>query len=158
MTGFDTQVSWAELARRDPSLTAAGERLLSTGGGAAIGFLATGSSHGSPHLAPVCPITCDDWLYLSIGVDSPKRRDLDGNGRYVLHAFLGVDDEEFQMTGRAERVDDPVQRQRVQSVIPFGAFGRDDPIYRLWIERALHGYWIDVGQPGTRPVRRRWRV
>jgi len=41
--------------------------------------------------------------------------------------------------------------------IPFAAFQRSDPIFRLSIDRALWVYWERVGQPNTRPVRRRWR-
>lgn len=158
MTPRKRLVSWVDLARREPELAAAGERLLGPQGDVAIGFLATVSAAGLPHLAPVCPITCDGALYLSVGARSPKRRDLDGTGRYVLHAFLGANDAEFRISGRAQRIDAAAQRRRVQAAIRFGAFGPDDPIYRLWIEHAFHGCWEDVGQPGTRPVRRSFRV
>ena len=155
---FASLSSWQDLETGDPDLAAAGRFLLCPEGEVAIGFLATVSVASAPHLAPVCPIFCGDWLYLSVGIGTPKRRDLDRNGRYVLHAFLGPGDREFQVAGRAERIDDASQRAQVQNAIRFGAFGRDDPIYRLWIARALHVYWENPGQPGTRPVRRRYTV
>ena len=31
-----------------------------------------------------------------------------------------------------------------------------DPIFRLAVERALWVYWECVGQPDTKPIRRRW--
>jgi len=139
-------------------MAAAGRALLGDACEAAIGFLATASNAGSPHLAPVCPIFCDDWLYLSVGADSPKRRDLDANGRYVLHAFLGPDDAEFKVFGIAEAVVDDAARRHVQAAIRFGAFRQADPIYRLWMATCMYGYWASVGRPDTRPVRRWWHA
>jgi hypothetical protein len=71
-------------------------------------------------------------------------------------AFLGKNDEELQLAGRASGVLDAGERARVHAAIPFAAFGRSDPIFRLGIERALWVFWERVGQPDTRPVRRRW--
>lgn len=157
MSGERPTASWAVLERESPDLASAGRTLLEHDSEVAIGFLATVSAAGAPHLAPVCPIFCGDHLYLSVGGHTIKHRDLDATGRYVLHAFLGAQDAEFQLAGRAERIDGEAQRRQVQAAIRFGAFGRDDPIFRLWIERCLHVYWERPGEPGTRPVRRRWR-
>jgi hypothetical protein len=74
----------------------------------------------------------------------------------VLHAFLGANDEEFQVAGRAAEVLDETQRSAVHAAIPFAAFQRADPVFRLDVERALWVYWERVGQPDTRAVRRRW--
>jgi hypothetical protein len=109
-----------------------------------------------PHLSPVCPIFCGADLYLSAGTHTPKAGDLRGSGRYVLHAFLGANDEEFQVAGRALEVDDPAERAAVHAAIPFAAFKVNDPIVRLSIDRALWVYWERVGKPDTSPVRRRW--
>lgn len=145
-------MNWREFAQAAPDFAAAGLRLLTQESGVAIGFLAT--VHRSLHLAPVCPIFCENGVYLSVGASTPKRRDLDRDGRYVLHAFLAANDEEFRIAGRAAIVPGEHDRARVQSAIQFGAFGRDDPIYRLDIETAMWGYWENVGKPGTRPIRR----
>ena len=151
-------VGWAELEAAEPELAAAGRALLCQESGVAIGFLATVSQQGVPHLAPVCPIFCEEGLCLSVGAATPKRRDLDTTGRYVLHAFLGPRDAEFRVSGLAERLDAVEVRRRVHSAIPFAAFGVDDPIYRLRVAECLYVYWENVGQPGTRPVRRGWRA
>lgn len=156
MTG--ALVSWDEFARRAPELAEAGRALLCPNGKVAIGFLATVSARGDPGLAPVCPIFCDGHVHLSVAAASPKRRHLDADGRYVLHAFLGPSDREFQIAGLAERVDDSVTRQRVQAAIPFAAYGVGDPIYRLAIRRCLFAYWENAGQPDTRVVRLRYRA
>lgn len=126
--------------------------------GAAIGFLATVSPEGRPHLAPVCPIFCGDELYLSVGAATPKRRDLASGGAYVLHAFLGESDEELQLAGAALEVHDAAERAAVHEAIPFASFQRDDPIFRLGVERCLWCWWENAGQPDTRRVVRRWRA
>jgi hypothetical protein len=145
-------LSWAEFARAAPDFAAAGMRLLVQGDGVAIGFLA--SVGAGLHLAPVCPIFCVDAVYVSVGRRTPKRRDLDADGRFVLHALLGRNDEEFRIDGRASIVSAERVRAAVHAAIRFGAFDRADPIYRLDIGAAMWGFWENVGRPGTRPVRR----
>lgn len=148
--------SWADFARRDPELAGAARRRLVGEDGVAIGFLATASGAGVPHLSPVCPVFCGAHLYLSAGTSTPKVRDLRENGAWVLHAFLGENDEELQVAGRSVEVREPAERAAVHEAIPFAAFRREDPIFRLDFERALWVYWERVGQPDTRAVRRRW--
>jgi hypothetical protein len=104
----------------------------------------------------VCPIFCGSDLCLSAGSHTPKAADLRATGHYVLHAFLGANDEEFQVAGRAAEVLDETQRSAVHAAIPFAAFQRTDPIFRLDVERALWVHWERAGQPDTRAVRRRW--
>lgn len=148
---------WAEFERSTPDLAASGRRLLVGADGSAIGFIATVSRDGYPRLAPVCPIFCDRDVYLSIGIATPKRFDLRNSGRYVLHAFLGDNDEEFQIAGRAVLVAGTEERDRVHASIRF-SFKKEDPVFRLEIDRCLWGYWENVGKPNTRAVRRRWKA
>ena len=147
---------WMDFERAAPEFAAAGRRLLVGEDGVAIAFLATDGGAAGPHLGPVCPIFCGDHLYLSANDATPKVRDLRTTRRFVLHAFLAANDEEFQVAGRADEVTDPAERASVHAAIPFGAFDRDHPIFRFEIERSLWVYWERVGQPDTRPVRRRW--
>lgn len=147
-------MNWADFEQANPDLAAAGRRLLTPQGDVSIGFLATIGD--ALHLAPVCPIFCAPGVYLSVGRRTPKRRDLDGDGRYVLHAFLATNDEEFRIAGRAMCVRDETERGRVHGAIRFGAFDRSDPLYVLDVESSMWGYWENVGRPGTRPVRRQW--
>jgi hypothetical protein len=154
---------WNGFAEAAPELAAAGRRLLVGDDGNAIAFLSTlgpatsASAAGEPHLGPVCPIFCQGELYLSAGQRTPKVRDLRSSGRYVLHAFLGGNDEEFQIAGTAAEVSSEAERGAVHAAIPFAAFDTTDPIFRFGIERALWVHWERVGQPDTRAVRRRWR-
>lgn len=148
--------SWSQFEEAAPEIAAAGRRRLVGPDGVALGFLATVSADGVPHLSPVCPIFAGSDLYLSAGAHTPKAGDLRASGRYVLHAALGANDEEFQIAGRAHEVLDSAERAAIHAAIPFAAFKTTDPIFRFSIERALWVYWERVGQPDTKPIRRRW--
>lgn len=150
--------SWSDFEKAVSDFATAGRRLLTGPDRVAIGFLASVSRSGSPHLSPVCPIFCGAHLYLSAGAHTPKAADLRASGAYVLHAFLAANDEEFQVAGRALEVHDPAERAAVHAAIPFAAFKRTDPIFRLSVERVLWVYWERVGQPDTRAVRRHWSL
>ena len=152
----DQPVSFAAFAAAVPDFAAAARRLFVGADGVAIGFLATVSAEGRPHLSPVCPVFCADDVYVVAVARSPKAADLRSRGAYVLHAFLGANDEELQLAGRAFEVERGEERAAVHAAIPFASFDRADPIFRLGVERALWVYWERPGQPDTRAVRRRW--
>ena len=147
--------SFADLERENAALASTVRRRLVGDDGVAIGFLATAAG-GVPHVAPVCPIFCGDHLYLSAASGTPKVRDLRGSGAYVLHGFLGENDEEVQLAGPAVEVADEAERAAVHEAIPFGSFDRDHPIFRLELTRVLRVHWENPGQPDTRAVRERW--
>ena len=105
-------MNWADFARAVPDFAAAGKRLFTPSGDVSIGFLATIGE--ALHLAPVCPIFSDSGIYLSVGAATPKRVDLERDGRYVLHAFLAPNDEEFRIAGRAANVATDAERNRVR--------------------------------------------
>jgi hypothetical protein len=148
--------SWAEFEAAAPELGAAGRRLLIGADGIAIGFLASLNATSTLHLSPVCPIFGADQIYLSAGERTPKVGDLRATRAYVLHAFLGANDEEFQVAGSAREVFAVEERAAAHAAIRFAAFRRSDPIFCLSIERALWVYWERVGEPDTRPIRKRW--
>jgi hypothetical protein len=141
-----------------PDFAAAARRLLVGADGVAIGFLATLAESGLPHLSPVCPVFCGDELFLVAGAATPKTADLRATGAFVLHALLGANDEELQLAGHGVEVEDTRQRAAVHAAIPYAAFRRSDPIFRLDVERALWVFWERAGQPDTKAVRRRWRA
>ncbi len=120
-----------------------------------IGFLATVSKDGRPRMAPVCPIFTTEGLYLSASRKTPKCFDLINDGRFVLHAFLGENDEEFQLSGNARLITDTEERSYAHSLITF-QFDPDDDLFELMMDRALWAYWINPGQPGTRVVKQSW--
>ena len=51
---------------------------------------------GGPRVHPVCPQVVDGELWVFVIAQSPKRADLERDGRYALHSFPCVDvDDEF---------------------------------------------------------------
>lgn len=99
--------SWSEFAAAEPTL-AAGIRALLQQYGPGMGYLATVRPDGGPRLHPVSPVITDEGLYCFV-VDSPKRRDLERDGRYALHSYPPEDsDDEAYLTGRATPVHDPL--------------------------------------------------
>ena len=97
--------SWSDFCADEPRLAEA-IRALMQQYGPGLGYLATVRADGGPRVHPVSPVITDDGLYCFV-VDSPKRRDLERDGRYALHAFPPENsDDEAYLAGRATRVTD----------------------------------------------------
>ncbi len=104
--------SWSEFAADEPRL-ADEIRLLLQQYGPGFGYLATVRADGGPRVHPVSPVITDDGLYCFV-VDSPKRRDLERDGRYALHSFPPEEsDDEAYVAGLARPVTDPATLARV---------------------------------------------
>src|SRR5512140_1831895 len=100
-------VNWSEFAAQNPALAEHGRKLINQFG-IGLGYLATVASDGFPRIHPFCPILSGDGLYGFILQDSPKRRDLERDGRCAIHTFSPQDvDDEFYVAARARRIDDP---------------------------------------------------
>ena len=151
-------LSWKQFVEEAADFADAARRRFAGSDGVAIGFMATVSARCEPRIAPVCPIFCGDHLYVSAGGHTPKVGALRNQRVYVLHAFLGENDEEIQLGGTSSEVLDLAERAAVHRAIPFKAFDTADPIFRLTIDRALWVYWERVGEPSTKPIRRRWKA
>jgi hypothetical protein len=107
-----TMATWSEFAHAAPSL-AAGVRGVFHQYGSGLGYLATIRPDGGPRLHPVSPVVTDDGLFCCL-LDTPKRRDLERDGRYALHAYPPDDsDDEACVRGRALRVADESVVRRV---------------------------------------------
>ncbi len=99
--------SWSDFAAAEPML-AAGIRALLQQYGPGMGYLATVRPDGGPRVHPVSPVITDEGLYCFI-VPSPKRHDLERDGRYALHSYPPEEsDDEAYVTGRAAVVRDPL--------------------------------------------------
>jgi hypothetical protein len=150
--------SWAEFAAAEPEMAELGRSLISNRT-FQVAYLATVRRDGAPRVHPVCPVIAGDEIYLAIGPQSPKLRDLRRDGRYMLHAMPGEDDAEFNIRGRATEANDAATHTVVERAA--AAVGLnvkpEEVLFRLDIEQAATTHWERVGQPDTRPIRRRWR-
>src|SRR5215204_2380816 len=104
--------SWSDFAADAPRLARAIRSLMEQYG-PGLGYLATVRADGGPRVHPVSPVITEDGLFCFV-VDSPKRRDLERDGRYALHSFPPEEsDDEAYVAGRARRIDDPVLVEQI---------------------------------------------
>lgn len=130
-------VTWANFEAAAPELAAAGRRLLYQGGdGEAL--LATVRGDALPRIHPVSVGIVGEGLYVFI-LPSPKRVDLEHDGRYALHTHVDPGaPSEFAARGRVRVVDDGPERSAAAAVWSFEV----DGTYRLFefsVESALLG-------------------
>src|SRR5262245_1691129 len=105
-------MSWSRFASASPSLAAEVRSLLEQYG-TGFGYLATVRRDGGPRLHPVSPVIVEGGLFCFV-LSSPKRRDLERDGRYALHSYPPENtDDEAYLSGRARPVEDPERRELV---------------------------------------------
>jgi hypothetical protein len=97
--------SWSQFAETAPTLAEEVRELLYQYG-PGFGYLATIRRDGGPRLHPVSPVIADGGLFCFV-LKSPKRRDLERNGLYALHAYPAENsNDEAYLTGQAFPVTD----------------------------------------------------
>ena len=145
--------NWADLEAQAPEIAGAGDRLLGE-----VAYLATVDRGGRPRLHPFCPAVTRGRLWAFIIDGSPKRRDLDANGHYAIHALPGEEDEEFYVAGSATRVEDAELRAAVEEAMPYDDADERHLLYEFHLERALWTTWEHFQEPAMRPVHQVWHV
>ncbi len=147
-------VSWGAFAADDPAMAAEGRRLLYRGGeGEAL--LATVRDGEPPRIHPVNVMIVGNELYAFL-LESAKRRDLERDGRFALHAHQDpAAPTEFMLRGRARAIEPGALRDAVAADWYFSV----DDGYRLFefsIDAALLG---ERSGPDAWPPRySRWRA
>ena len=169
--------TWAEFESAAPDLAAAaaarwpgivalhrGEPVPAGEPAFTIAYLATARPDGSPRVHPFCPVLAAGRLCAAIPARSPKGDDLRRDPRCAIHALPGPDDDELAIRAVAEEVtDDGGMRAAVHGIAMGSGVGgmaettASDPLFAFDLVQVDVGHWVDVGQPGTRAVRRRWR-
>jgi hypothetical protein len=105
-------VSWAEFSAAAPELSAQVRGLFEQYG-QAFGYLATVRADGGPRVHPISPVITDGGLFCFV-LPSPKRRDLERDGLYALHAYPAEHtDDEAYLAGRAVPVTDAARQTLV---------------------------------------------
>lgn len=142
--------SWSEFAAAAPSLAASIRDALHQYG-PGLGYLATVRCDGAPRIHPVSPAVVSGGLYCCV-LNTPKRRDLERDGRYALHAFPFEDgDDEACVRGRARLVTEPNVIRRVAEQLR-AETSIDWWLYELGIESAMftrRRAGFTVGVPAT---------
>lgn len=151
--------SWSEFSADEPRL-ADGIHLLMQQYGPGFGYLATVRADGGPRVHPVSPLITDEGLFCFV-IDSPKRRDLERDGRYALHSFPPEEsDDEAYVAGRARPVTDRARVGRLVDV------ARAEPhadwrLFEFTVEVAMlarrgHAGWGVPGEGYGRPAVQVW--
>jgi hypothetical protein len=150
-------LTWAQFAELEPELAASGSRLLRA---FTLGYLATVDGEGAPRIDLVTVTLHEGGLHAFVVHGTPKRANLERNGRYALQSFPrfargtleSFVDDEFVVAGTAVPVDDPATRAGVAAVHNDTVHERDR-LFRLDIDRAHSKTRL-----GGKAVYRRWRL
>ena len=147
--------TWREFAEGEPAIATLAERTFRRYG---IAYLATVDSASWPRLHPISPAIVDGQMYLGIIPTSPKRRDLDGNGRFMLHCLPGPDNTEVRLRGTVRRLPEPDVAVLVAKSTPKTALHRDTLYYVLDITSAgMTTYTAQPGETRPSPAHLTWR-
>lgn len=150
-------VSWSEFEKSQPEMSKSGVDLINQYG-IGLSFIATVRKDGGPRVHPCCPIIHSGGLYVFIMGASPKRFDLDRDGRFALHSNPCPDnDDEFYVSGCVERIDETHLVTTISDVAKHDVQDTE-VLYELRIERALHTTWKNPRQPNTSPVYTKWQA
>ena len=154
--------SWSAFTAADPSLATA-VRALFEQYGPGMAYLATIRPDGGPRLHPVSPVFTDQGLYCFV-IPSPKRQDLERDGRYALHSFPAEEsDDEAYLTGNAIRVHDRTAIATLADALRASP-DVDWHLYELHIHQATlrrhgpAGALPLAASPAVAPVSRTWRA
>jgi hypothetical protein len=138
--------TWSEFAAAAPEIASEGRRLIDASDDLKV-LLATVRGDDPPRIHPITMAIVDERLYAFIIARSPKKLDLELDGRYALHTHLDpAVPTEIALRGRARLVDAPDERQRVAVG---WAFEVDD-------DYTLFEFSIEPALLGTRPTADDW--
>lgn len=129
--------TWYQFVTAAPALAARVRALLEQYG-RGLGYLATVRPDGGPRVHPVAPVLTDEGLFCFV-LASPKRRDLERDGRYALHSLPGVDrEDEAYLAGTVSPVTDPWRMRQLAG--RFRAAPQQDwQLFELHIDVAMVG-------------------
>ena len=141
--------SWSNFASAAPSLAdSINKAFYQYGPG--LAYLATIRPDGGPRVHPISPAVLEGGLYC-VMLDTPKRRDLDRDGRYAMHAFPAEDDDdEACIQGRARLVADTEIRDRAARELRV-ADGMVWWLYELSVDSAMFAH-RDGASPSAEPA------
>jgi hypothetical protein len=114
---YGPDVRWADFEAQQPRLAELGRKKLSDPGVVLVG---TVRKDGSPRISPVEPLFWEGELWLPMGLDSVKARDLMRDPRILVHNIVTSrdgSDGEFKVRGHAVLETDDELSGRVAEII-----------------------------------------
>jgi hypothetical protein len=132
--------TWQEFAQQAPELATFGKSRFQS----EVAYFATLRPDGSPRVHPVTPII-GEQLFLFMEPTSPKGKDLQRDGRYMLHCSVENSSGgggEFYVRGRATLSTDPRMRETATHVSPYKPADRYI-LFVLTIEFAFMNVYTD---------------
>jgi hypothetical protein len=142
--------SWKEFSQQSPELAAFGEARFRSG----VAYLGTLRPDGSPRVHPVTPIIAER-LFLFMEPDSPIGKDLQRDGRFMLHCSVqdsNGGDGEFYVRGQAALTAAPGLRAQAAQAASYDPEER----YILFVLDLDYAYMKIYQTEGS--VSRRWLV
>jgi len=144
-----SEASWNILANNEPGLAEFGQKRID----GQVAYLATVKKNGQPRAHPVTPIVGEGHCFVFVESGSAKSGDLLDNGYYCLHCAMNDSSGssgEFQISGRAKRIEDPSVRVLAESVASYRPSARA-VLFELQVSEA-----ISTEYRGGKPIRRKW--
>ena len=141
--------SWKRLEEEKPALAEFGAARLD----GKVAYLATTRSDGRPRAHPVTPVIGGGYIFVFLNADSPRTTDLLVKPDFSLHCFMNDSSGssgEFQVNGRAEKVDNKERRGLAESFSSFRP-STSSNLFELLITDVLSTVYR-----GGRPLRDRW--
>ena len=140
--------TWSEFTTQAPDIAAYGLQRLN----GRVGYLGTVRANGQPRVHPVTPIISDERLFIFMEPTSPKGKDLERNGHYVLHC--AVEDSsggegEFYVRGKATRITDTALREEAIQASSYEPQARYI-LFTLSVEYAFMNLYTDEGTNSKR--------
>ena len=130
--------TWAEFETARPDMGRRGRELIYANGDGE-GLFVTVRGSEPPRVHPVNVGVVDGHLYTFVQTRSAKRRDLEEDSRYALHAHMDpAAPSEFMVRGHAQLIEDPCVRAAVARDW-FFTVSDSYPLYELLLEHALLG-------------------
>ena len=141
--------SWKRLEEEKPALAEFGAARLD----GRVAYLATTRSDGRPRAHPVTPVIGGGHIFVFLNAESPRTTDLLVKPDFSLHCFMNDSSGssgEFQVNGRAKKVEDEYIRSLAESFSNFRP-ATSSNLFELLITDAFSTIYR-----GGRPLRDRW--
>ena len=143
-------LAWNEFAAVQPEMAEFGLKRLEH----RVMYLATVRKNGYPRVHPFTPFVSSGRLFAFMEPTSPKGRDLQRNGLYMMHSLvtdMNGSNGEFSITGRARLVTDSATRDFAVKGCPYTPNDRYI-CFEFKLEECMTNTYVD-GVPNTR----RWK-